>query len=157
MPWAITLRAIPLVAIAPLLGLVFGRGIAAAIAVCALVTFFPTLVLVVGGLRSAAQSSVDLVTALGGGRWTVMWKIRAPSALPAVFASARIAAPSALLGAVVTEWTVTGNGLGSVMIIASETSAFAQLWAAVVVITVASLLLYSLIGACARQVAYSYF
>jgi ABC-type nitrate/sulfonate/bicarbonate transport system permease component len=156
MPWAITLRAIPLVAIAPLLSLVFGRGIVAAMAVCALVSFFPTLVLVVGGLRSAAPSSIDLVTALGGGKWTVMWKVRMPSALPSLFASARIAAPSALLGAIVTEWTVTGNGLGYVMIIASETSAFAQLWAACVVITVVSLLLYSLIGACARQVAYRY-
>jgi sulfonate transport system permease protein len=62
-----------------------------------------------------------------------------------------------LLGAIVTEWTVTGNGLGYVMIVASETSAFAQLWAACVVITVVSLLLYSLIGVCARQVAYRYF
>jgi sulfonate transport system permease protein len=154
MPWAITLRAIPLVALAPLLSLVFGRGVVAAMAVCAIVTFFPTLVLVTGGLRSAAPSSVDLVTALGGGRWVVMRKVRIPSALPALFASARIAAPSALLGAVVTEWTVTGNGLGYVMIIASETSAFAQLWAAVVVITAASLLLYGLIGFGAREVAY---
>jgi sulfonate transport system permease protein len=154
MPWAITLRAIPLVAIAPLLSLAFGRGILAAMAVCALVTFFPTLVLVVGGLKSASSSSVDLVTALGGGQWMVMRKVRIPSAVPALFASARIAAPVALLGAVVAEWTVTGNGLGYVMIIGSETSAFAQLWAAVALTTAVSLLLYGLVGIAARQVAY---
>ncbi len=146
MPLAITLRSVPLVAMMPLIALIFGRSLMAVTVITSLITFFPSLVLVVGGLRSAAPGAVDLVKAYGGGAGVLMVKVRLPSAIPSVFASARIAAPAALLGATLAEWLATGTGLGYLMISAAETSQFAALWAAVVLVTAASLGLYQLVG-----------
>jgi len=144
--WGITLRVLPLAAVAPLIGAVFGRGVIAAIIVCAMISFFPTFVLMVGGLNSATPGSIALIRSYGGGRWKTMRKVRIPSSLSALFASLKIAAPGALTGALVTEWTVTGNGLGAQVIVASNESGFSLIWAAIVVIAVVSILLFSLAG-----------
>ena len=144
--WGITLRVLPLAAVAPLIGAVFGRGLIAAIIVCAMISFFPTFVLMVGGLNSATPGSIALIRSYGGGRWKTMRKVRIPSALPALFASLKIAAPAALTGALVTEWTVTGNGMGALVIVASNESLFSQIWASIVIVAAASILLYSVAG-----------
>jgi ABC-type nitrate/sulfonate/bicarbonate transport system permease component len=64
------------------------------------------------GLRPASRQSADLARAYGGGTWTVARKVMLPSSLPALFASARIAVPGAVVGAMLTEWLATGQGLG---------------------------------------------
>jgi sulfonate transport system permease protein len=151
--WGITLRVLPLAAVAPLIGAVFGRGVAAAIIVCAMISFFPTFVLMVGGLNSATPSSIALIHSYGGGRWKTMRKVRIPSSLSAFFAALKIAAPGALLGALVTEWTVTGNGLGAQIIVASNESGFDLIWAAIVIIAVVSILLYFASGLAERFTA----
>ena len=137
---------LPLAAVAPLIGAVFGRGVIAAIIVCAMISFFPTFVLMVGGLNSATPGSIALIRSYGGGRWKTMRKVRIPSSLPALFAALKIAAPAALTGALVTEWTVTGNGMGALVIVASNESLFGQIWASIVIIAVVSILLFSLAG-----------
>ena len=144
--WGITLRVLPLAAVAPLIGAVVGRGVLAAIIVCAMISFFPTFVLMVGGLNSATAGSIALIRSYGGGRWKTMRKVRIPSSLSALFAALKIAAPGALTGALVTEWTVTGNGLGAQVIVASNESQFGLIWASIVIIAVVSILLYTLAG-----------
>jgi ABC-type nitrate/sulfonate/bicarbonate transport system permease component len=146
MPVAIALRSVPLVAMTPLIGLVFGRGTAAVTIIAGIVTFFPTLVNVVVGLRSAPSQSIDVVHAYGGSSWTIIRKVALLAALPALFASARIAAPLALLGAVLAEWLATGKGLGGLMLTSTTTSHYDTLWAAVVVITIVSVLVYGVIA-----------
>jgi ABC-type nitrate/sulfonate/bicarbonate transport system permease component len=141
--WGITFRVLPLAAVAPLIGAVFGRGIIAAIIVCAMISFFPTFVLMVGGLNSATPGSIALIRSYGGGRWKTMRKVRLPSSLSALFAALKIAAPAALTGALVTEWTVTGNGLGALVIVASNESEFALIWSSIAIIAIVSILLYS--------------
>ncbi len=152
MPWAVALRSVPLVAIAPLISVELGRGIASVLAICAIVTFFPTLVFMVGGLRGAPAAALDLLRACGGRTWSEFTKVRAPTALPALFHSARVAAPGALLAAILIEWTATGNGMGAQMIVASETSQYPQLWSDVAVVTAVSLLLYAGLGILERYV-----
>jgi ABC-type nitrate/sulfonate/bicarbonate transport system permease component len=151
--WGITLRVLPLAAVAPLIGAVFGRGVIAAIIVCAMISFFPTFVLMVGGLNSATPGSIALIHSYGGNRWKTMRKVRIPSSLSAFFAALKIAAPGALTGALVTEWTVTGNGLGAQVIVASNESQFSLIWAAIVIIAVVSITLYSIAGAGERLAA----
>jgi ABC-type nitrate/sulfonate/bicarbonate transport system permease component len=146
MPLALVFRSVPLIAMTPLITLAFGRGLAAVAVVGAIATFFPTLVYVVQGLRSVSTDTLHLMSAYAAKPWMVLWKVRIPSALPALFAAARIAAPAALLGAVLAEYLATGNGLGYLMLNASVTSQFALLWSAAVLITVASLSLYTLVG-----------
>ena len=144
--WGITLRVLPIAAVAPLIGAVFGRGIAAAIVVCAMISFFPTFVLMVAGLNSATAGSIALIHSYGGNRWKTMRKVRIPSSLSAFFAALKIAGPGALVGALVTEWTVTGTGLGAQVIVATNESGFGLIWSAIVIAAVVSFLLFSLAG-----------
>jgi len=146
MPVAIALRSVPLVAMTPLIALVFGRGLLAVALISGIVTFFPTLVTVVAGLRAAPSLAVDVVLAYGGRPSAVLRKVALPAALPSLFASARIAMPGALLGAVLAEWLATGKGLGALMLNCTTTSRFDTLWASVVVITAVSIGVYAVIG-----------
>lgn len=152
MPVAIALRSVPLVAMVPLLDLVFGQGLLAVTVIAGVVTFFPTLVNVVFGLRSAPSHAFDLLEAYGASNRTVLRKVQLPYALPAVFASARIAAPGALLGAILAEWLATGHGLGDLMVQSSSTANYSMLWAAVVLITAVSILIYNIVSAVERPV-----
>ncbi len=147
MPVAMVVRSVPLVAMTPLLVLVFGRGLLGVTVIVAVVVFFPALVTVVFGLRSAPAQATDLVRAYGGGSWTVLRMVALPSALPALFAAARISVPGAIVGALLAEWLATGTGLGYQMLKDASTFAYAHLWSSVVVLTVVSVLLYYLVGA----------
>jgi ABC-type nitrate/sulfonate/bicarbonate transport system permease component len=146
MPLIITLRSVPLVAMTPLIALVFGRGLGGVIVVGALVTFFPTLVNMVQALRSVSESTVNVMLAYGASPFTILYKVQLPTAVPALFASARIAAPAALLGATLAEWMVTGRGLGNLMLESTSTSRFDTLWTVVALLVVLSIGFYVVVG-----------
>ena len=146
MPVAMVVRSVPLVAMTPVLTLVFGRGLLATTVITGLIVFFPALVNMVLGLRSAPAQAADLVRAYGGTSWTTMRKVMIPTALPAFFASARISAPGSLIGALLAEWLATGKGLGYQMLTDFSTFKYNDLWTSVVVVTAASLIVYTLIG-----------
>jgi ABC-type nitrate/sulfonate/bicarbonate transport system permease component len=146
MPIAMVVRSVPLIAMTPVLTLIFGRDLLATTVISGIVVFFPALVNIVFGLRSASPQAADLVRAYGGSGWTTMRKVMVPSALPAFFASVRISAPGSLVGALLAEWLATGKGLGYAMLKDGSTFHYDALWAAVVAVTVVSLLAYALIG-----------
>jgi len=152
MPIAMVLRSVPLVAMTPLIALIFGRGLWCVTIVAGIVTFFPTLVNVTLALRSTGQAEVDLFEAYGASRLTMLWKAQLPGALPALFASLRVAAPLALVGAVLAEFLVTAKGLGYLLETSMASSVYNQLWAAVVLVTVYSIILYSVIAAIEKVV-----
>jgi ABC-type nitrate/sulfonate/bicarbonate transport system permease component len=152
MPVAMVLRSVPLVAMTPLIALIFGRGLLGVTVIAGIVTFFPTLVNVTLALRATPQASLDLCQAYGGSRATTMRKVQLPSALPAVFASLRIAAPLALIGALLAEWLATGKGLGYLMLQSTTLSNYNMLWSATVFVTAYSLILYTVISAIEKLV-----
>lgn len=152
MPLAMVLRSVPLVAMTPLIALIFGRGLATVTIISGIVTFFPTLVNVTLALRSTPMASVDLGRAYGASRATMLRKVQIPSALPALFASLRVAAPLALVGAVLAEFLVTGNGLGYLIETSMTSSVYNQLWAAVALVTLYSTLLYTAIAGVEQRV-----
>lgn len=143
MPVSVALRAVPLVAMTPLIALVFGRGLTTVVVIAGLVTFFPSLVTVVTGLRAVPSTATDLLAAYGASPTAVMLKARLPFALPGVFAAARIAAPSAVLGALLAEWLATGDGIGYLMLRSSAAAKYDQLWSAVALVTLLALLAYA--------------
>ncbi|HEY3878119.1 MAG TPA: ABC transporter permease subunit [Trebonia sp.] len=146
LPLAVLVRSVPLVAMTPVLTLVFGRGIAATTVIAGIVVFFPALVTMTFGLRSASRQSADLVRAYGGGTWTVARKVMLPSSLPALFASARIAAPGAVVGAMLAEWLATGQGLGYGMLQDANSFNYVDIWASAALLTGVSVMLYNLIA-----------
>jgi ABC-type nitrate/sulfonate/bicarbonate transport system permease component len=147
LPMAVVVRSVPLVAMTPLITLVFGRGLLATTVISGLIVFFPALVTMVFGLRSASRQAADLCRAYGAGDWTVARKVMLPSAVPAFFASARVGIPGALIGALLAEWLSTGQGLGYAMLKDSSTFDYDHLWASVAVLTAVSALAYNIIAA----------
>lgn len=152
MPVAMVLRSVPLVAMTPLIALVFGRGLMAVTVIAGIVTFFPTLVNVALALRSTPREAIDLCRAYGASPAKTLRKVQVPVALPALFASLRIAAPLALVGALLSEWLATGDGLGYLMQRAMTMFQVDQLWAGVFLVTLYSIVLYTAIGAIERLV-----
>lgn len=142
MPVALLLQTVPLIALAPILILLIGRGYAIVAAMSAIVVLFPALVNITIGLRSVSPQMRDLVLVYGGSPASVLRKVAFPSALPALFASIRIAVPGAMTGALLAEWLATGKGIGYAVVSAAGRSQNGKVWALVVVITVVSLLLY---------------
>ncbi len=147
LPLAIVVRSIPLVAMTPLINIVFGRGITGTAVIAGLVVFFPSLVTVCFGLRSASRQATELCRVYGAGRLMIARKVMLPSALPAFFAAARISVPGAIVGAMIAEWLSTGRGLGYAMATDPNAFDYGHLWAAVAVLTVTSVLLYFALAA----------
>ena len=146
MPTAIALRSVPIIAMTPLIALLFGRGLWGVTVIVGLVTFFPTLVAVTTAMRNAPRQACDLVAVYGGSRVRELFGVRLPFALPALFAASKIALPAAISGALLAEWLATGTGLGSVMLRASASSKFAIVWSGAVLIVIVSIAAYSLVG-----------
>jgi ABC-type nitrate/sulfonate/bicarbonate transport system permease component len=147
MPLAMALRAVPLVAMTPLIALVFGRGLLAITVIAGIVTFFPVLVNVSLALRAVPASALDLMRAYGASQYATLWRVQLPAALPSLFAAMRVAAPLALVGALLAEWLTTGKGLGYLMLQSVTTFELDRMWSAVTIVTVASIVLYTMISA----------
>jgi ABC-type nitrate/sulfonate/bicarbonate transport system permease component len=147
LPMALALRAVPLVAMTPLIALTFGRGLLGVTVIVGIVTFFPVLVNVSLALRAVSPSSLDLMRAYGATSWTTLRRVQLPAALPALFAALRVAAPLALVGALLAEWLITGQGLGYLMLQAVTTFELDRMWAGVTLVTIASILFYSVVSA----------
>lgn len=146
MPFALLLRSVPLIALTPLIILVFGLGSVWSVAVIGgIVVLFPALVTIAFGLRSASPQMLDVVSVFGGTTWTAIRKVAFPGALPSVFAAVRISVPGAITGALLAEWLSTGDGLGGSINQNIPQAQFAQLWASVALITVVSVGLYMVV------------
>ena len=145
LPFALAARAVPLVAMTPIIALVFGYSLTAVTVVGTIVVFFPTFVMMVEALGVLPRSGEDLIAAFGGTRWDRVVKLAIPGTVRAAFAAARIGAPGAVIGATFAEWLISGHGIGYLMVSASETSAFDDLWASVFVMTLLSIVLYNLV------------
>lgn len=144
MPIAMLLRSVPLVAMAPVLLLIFGQGKLGIATIGAIVVLFPVLVNMVLGLRSASPLSLDLIRANGGSRMKVLTMVQIPSALPALFASIRISVPGAIVGAMLAEWLSGFTGLGGILSSYKGSGNFSGVWAIVVVSVVTSITGYAI-------------
>ena len=153
---AIVTYCLPLVAIGPILVIVAGRDApqGASVALAALSVFFTTVVGALLGLRAAPRTSLDLIAAYGGSRFTQLRKVQLIAALPNLFAALKIAAPAAFLGAVLAEYLGSGGdrSLGRALIAAQSASDAPQLWFLALVSGAVAGLAYALIGLVGRLV-----
>ncbi|MDN4481202.1 ABC transporter permease [Demequina muriae] len=145
MPIALLLRTVPLIAFAPVVILIFGRGVWTTAVMGGIVVLFPALVNIAYGLSSASPQMLDVVKVYGGSSLTALRKIAMPASLPAFFAAVRISVPGAITGALLAEWLATGGGIGGVINGYYAQARFTDMWASVVVVTAVSLVLYNVI------------
>ena len=103
-PFMVTLQAIPILAIVPLIAFWFGTGQRSRVVVCVIISLFPIIVNTLFGLQSADRDLHDLFTLHHADRLTRMRKLMFPSALPAIFAGLRISAGLSVIGAIVGDF-----------------------------------------------------
>lgn len=115
-PIAVFINTIPIIAVAPILVLIFGNGYAPKIIIAALICFFPTLVNMVRGLKAVSPATLDLMRVLSASKSEIFWKVRIQSSLPFLFAALKIASTTCVIGAIVAEWIGSNFGLGALII-----------------------------------------
>jgi len=148
---ALVVYSLPTLAIAPILGTIFGLD-GTRVAVVILMVFFPTLLATVSGLRGVRGDSVNVVRSLGGGWWSVMRKVALRTVLPDVFSGLKLGVPSAVLGAIASEWLGATQGLGIFMVNSLAYLQPARVWGSCVVLVVATLMIYAGVSALDRLV-----
>jgi len=159
-PLMVASQTIPVIVLAPILIILFGFGLTGKLVIIALVCFFPITVNALDGLRSVDGDAVKMMRTLGGSRWQIFRHIEAPSALPAAFTGAKIAAAVAVIGAVFAEWSGTettlggAGGLGHLMLQDNAQLQTPRLFAAVVVLSVIAVGLFALLTAVERRVVH---
>jgi ABC-type nitrate/sulfonate/bicarbonate transport system permease component len=139
----ITSYCLPAVAIGPIFAIVFS-GDTASVVLAGLAVFFTTLVGALVGLRSADPTTLDVVHAYGGGRRKKLTKVRLRASLPSLFAGLRVAAPAAVLGAIIGEYSGADHGIGVAMIAAQQRLDGPTTWALALVATAAAAAVYGL-------------
>ncbi len=132
-PMAIIVKTIPILAIAPILKILMGNGMEPKIAIAALITFFPTLVNTVRGLRSVDPALIELFHVMMATKRELFFRVRIYSALPYIFAALKIGVTSSVLGAIIGEWIGTNSGLGYLILQSMYDFMIPRLYATIVV------------------------
>ena len=132
-PWAVVLQTVPILALTPFLSFFFGFALTSRVIVAVIIAFFPIVSNTLFGLQSAEAGMHDLFSLHKAGRWTRLWKLQLPAALPAMFAGFRVSAGLAVIGAIVGEFFFKQGqpGLGTNMSVYTSLTEGEQLWASV--------------------------
>jgi ABC-type nitrate/sulfonate/bicarbonate transport system permease component len=149
-PLLVATQAIPLIALAPLLVLWFGFGMASKAIVVTLMCFFPIVVALADGLRGADPELIKLFRSFGAGPLRVFWSVRLPGALPTLFSGIRIAIAYSVIGAVIAEYVGAQAGLGYYMTLKQHSFSTAGVLATFVVTALLSFALFALVALAER-------
>jgi NitT/TauT family transport system permease protein len=151
-PLVVVLHTIPIIAVAPILVLLFGNGYAPKIIIAALISFFPMLVNMVRGLRAVKPETMELMRILSATRREVFWNVRIQSSLPFLFAALKISSTTCVIGAIVGEWIGSSFGLGALIIEATYNFRSPLLYATVFVGAALAVSLFALVSFVERRV-----
>jgi NitT/TauT family transport system permease protein len=146
LPYVIVSNAIPIIAIIPLLTIWFGFGIAPKVMICAIISFFPIVTNTTRGLKATDRRIIEFMRSINATRSEILLKVQLPSALPFIFASFKIAASLALVGAVVAEFYSSDTGLGYLVITSATQLRTDLLFVSIVVLAVLGIGSFVLFG-----------
>jgi NitT/TauT family transport system permease protein len=141
-PVILFLNTIPILALAPVIVLIFGLGILPKVIIAAVICFFPTLVNMIRGLDSVTQNELELFQVLSASKTETLFRLRLPRALPFLFSSLRISSATAVIGAVVGEWIGSDKGLGAMIIQATFNYQSGRLYAAITLCSALAIVLF---------------
>lgn len=155
MPWAIASQTVPILAIAPMVIVVFASigvtGLVPKAMISAWLSFFPVLVGMVKGLRTPDPMQMDLMRSWNAPGGQIFWRLRLPSAMPWLFASLKVAVAAALVGTIVGELPAGATaGLGARLLSGSYYGQTVQIWAALFAAAALAAALVAVIGGVER-------
>lgn len=153
LPVLVVSQALPVFALAPLLVLWLGYGLASKVAMATLIIYFPVTAAFYDGLRRTDREILDLARLLGASGRDTLLKIRLPAALPALASGLKVAASVAPIGAVVGEWVGSSGGLGYLMLHANARMQVDLMFAALLVLALLALALYFAVDRLGRALA----
>ncbi|WP_101775547.1 ABC transporter permease [Pasteurella oralis] len=142
LPLLVISQAIPVFAIAPLLVLWFGYGLASKIAMTILIIYFPVTAACYDGLRNTPMQWLELAKTMKTSPIAMLFKVRLPAALPSFASGLRIAVSVAPIGAIVGEWVGSSQGLGYLMLHANARMQVDLMFSALFILMLISLTLY---------------
>jgi NitT/TauT family transport system permease protein len=145
-PWAIAAKTVPIVAIAPLLILWFGYGLLSKVIMAAAICFFPIFVTTLKGFHSYSEDAWYLFRSYGASKWQLLTKLEVPLCLPYFFASLRVGATLAVIGAIVAELAGAKKGLGFLVLYSSMRVDTLRLFGAIFFSSLLGFLLYGLVA-----------
>lgn len=145
-PILVITQTIPTIAIAPLLVLWMGFGMAPKITLVVITTFFPISIGLLNGFKSVDEDAINLMRAMGAGRLQIFRYVKLPNATASFFSGLKISASYAVVGAVISEWLGGFEGLGVYMTRVKKAYAFDKMFAVIVFICAVSLVLMGIVG-----------
>ncbi|MCP4169289.1 MAG: ABC transporter permease subunit [Fuerstiella sp.] len=146
-PYAILLQTVPIIAIAPIIVISFGRGFHSVALVALVISLFPIITNTTTGLLQVDAGHQDLFELHSATWWQTLWKLRLPSSLPYLISGVRIAGGAAIVGAIVGEFFVGSSqpGLGSMIQKKAAGIAMDELFATVFVSTLLGVIVFGTI------------
>ncbi len=144
-PLIVASQTIPVFAIAPLLILWLGYGMASKVLMTALIVFFPIVVNTVDGLKSADEDQVNLLRIMNASELQILKMVRIPSAIPHILSGLRVGVAVSPIGAVIGEWVGSNSGLGYLMIHANAQLRVEIIFASIFVLSVIAYTLFLLV------------
>ncbi len=143
-PLLVLSQNVPVIVLAPLLAIWFGFGWLPKMIVLTLVCFFPVAISTLDGLSRADRSMMTYMRMSGAKRWQIFTKLELPWSLTSVFSGLKVSATYSVLGAVVAEWSGASKGLGYYLFLSKSGFQVANMFAAIVLIVVLSMLMFGL-------------
>ncbi len=150
-PVLVISQAIPVFALAPILVLWLGYGIASKVAMATLIIYFPVTAAFFDGLRRTEPGYLDLGQTMNASRWAMLRQIRLPAALPAFASGLRVATAVAPIGAIVGEWVGSSQGLGFLMLHANGRMQIDVMFASLFVLAIIAVTIYFIVDAGLRR------
>lgn len=153
-PYLVALQAIPILALVPLIGSIWGYGLSARTLVCVIISLFPIVANTLFGLLSADKGQHDLFTLRGVSPSTRLWKLQFPAALPAIFAGFRIAAGLSVIGAIVGElfFKRGDKGIGILLDTFRNRNNYPMAYGALIVAALLGIVVFVIFGLISRLV-----
>lgn len=154
LPYFIASQAVPIIAFGAIIIIWFGNGVVSKAVIAFYMSFFPVAVNTLGGIRRVSEEEIGLLRTFGASRWTILWKLQLPTALPLIFTAIRIGAGLALIGAIVGEWFGATRGLGVVLLTAMFDNQIELLWAGILLTGLTGTALFWVVVAIQKKAAW---
>ena len=147
-PYAILLQTVPIIAVAPMVVIAFGRGLPSVALIAMILSLFPIITSTTTGLLQVDRNLLDLFHLHSATRWQLFWKLRLPNSLPYLINGVRIAGGAAIVGAIVGEFFVGSSqpGLGAMIQRKAARIATDELYATVIVSTLLGVAMFAAIS-----------
>ena len=154
MPYLVGFQAIPKIALAPIFIVWFGFGMTSKVVMAATVAFFPMLINIIEGLKSADNDQIRMLRVFGASRFQIFLKVQIPCALPFFFAGLDVGILLAILGAVVGEFLGSQDGLGAMVLLAQYNFETPTMFAILIVLSLMGIFAHIVVKALQRKFAF---